>query len=213
MLSFYIMAFLHRFTHEYLFTARCVSLVSFIVCCASSSVIVWQLLGSTRSAVLSSFFCLGIFALTPICTSGWMIHSCWLRRSSWLALPCICEIAIALPESPLLLLYLSLQHPSNTTRLSFRSRFLFDLTILRRQSYIYDPFNATRLIQFHRLTPEAFLANLDQGYFGVIELAQHDADDTSQADRFPKSFLQAIAEHYHPVLVNPEAIFYKPNAH
>ena len=64
-LSFYFMAFLHRFTHEYLFTARLVSLLSLVACCALCGMIVRQLSGSKRAALLSGFFCLGVF-----CTSA-----------------------------------------------------------------------------------------------------------------------------------------------
>lgn len=64
-LSFYFMAFLHRFTHEYLFTARLVSLLSLVACCALCGMIVRQLSGSKRAALLSAFFCLGVF-----CTSA-----------------------------------------------------------------------------------------------------------------------------------------------
>lgn len=79
------------------------------------------------------------------------------------------------------------------------------------QPYLYDPFNATRLIQTRKLDPQPFLQKLNQGSFGIIQLDQHEPDDTSQADRFPASFRTAIAHHYHPVLTTPEAVFYEPN--
>ncbi len=81
------------------------------------------------------------------------------------------------------------------------------------QPYLYDPFNATRLIQAHKLDPQPFLNSLNQGSFGVIELEQHELDDTSQADRFPAAFLAAIANDYHLAFTTPEAIFFVPNTH
>ena len=80
------------------------------------------------------------------------------------------------------------------------------------QPYLYDPFNATRLLHFNKLDPQLFLKKLDNGEFGVVELEQHEPEDTSQQDRFPKSFLNAITEHYKPVLTTPDAVFYLPKS-
>jgi len=65
MLSFWIMAQLHRFTHDYLFTARVVSLLSTIACCILVGFIVQKLTDSPRASWLAGFFCLAIF-----CTSA-----------------------------------------------------------------------------------------------------------------------------------------------
>ena len=64
-LSFELMAWLHRFTHDYLYTARVVSLISLIGCCFLVGAIVRRLTKSARAAVLSGFFCLALF-----CTSA-----------------------------------------------------------------------------------------------------------------------------------------------
>jgi hypothetical protein len=61
MLSFVLMAQLHRLTHDYLFTARIVSLLSLIGCCILVGLIVRKLSGSAQAAWLAGFFCLAIF--------------------------------------------------------------------------------------------------------------------------------------------------------
>ena len=67
MLSFALMAFLHRFTHEYLFTARFVSLLSLLACCGLCGTVVRQLSGSKRATLISAFSCLGVF-----CTDAYL---------------------------------------------------------------------------------------------------------------------------------------------
>ncbi len=408
-LSFALMAFLHRFTHEYLFTARFVSLVSLLACCALCGIIVRQLSGSKRAALLSACFCLGVFctnadlyvgmddpqllahafflggfalylrnrrSLAAISLTGAMfvfagsikhnpidfplavlcdlLFLSW-RRAIWFAicgiaftalsvalniyfggpyflaqmlspraynfihgfhsvtlgvlLPLIGPLAAAIAfawtmrQDPVrriaaFLLALSLLvgtffaggsgvstntyfsamvalcivlglllsdlekkewpwmshsvalyipwftfiwlfipagcngilNPVSMLRRTVERQRQFDqeVSFLKRQPspqlcedlllcfyagqpYVYDPFNATRLMHFGKLNPQLFLSRINQDAFGVIELEQHEADDTSQADRFSRSFLMAIAQHYHPVLTNPEAVFYKPN--
>jgi len=61
MLSFAIFAQLHRVTHDYLFTARVVSLLSVIACGVLVACIVRTLGASRRSATLAGLFCFAIF--------------------------------------------------------------------------------------------------------------------------------------------------------
>jgi hypothetical protein len=61
MLSFYIFAQLHRLTHDYLFTARVVSLLSLICCCLLVAAIVRSLTGCWRASSLAGFYCLALF--------------------------------------------------------------------------------------------------------------------------------------------------------
>jgi hypothetical protein len=61
MLSFFIFAQLHRLTHDYLFTARVVSLLSLICCSLLVGTIVRSLTGSWRSSSLAGFYCLALF--------------------------------------------------------------------------------------------------------------------------------------------------------
>jgi hypothetical protein len=61
MLSFYVLGHLHRFTHDYLFTARIVSLLSLIASSLLVSLIVHRLGSSRRAAILSGLFCFALF--------------------------------------------------------------------------------------------------------------------------------------------------------
>jgi hypothetical protein len=62
MLSFAVLAVLHHFTHEYLFTARALSLVGLAGSCILVAAIV-RILGASRQlSVLAGFFCLSLFA-------------------------------------------------------------------------------------------------------------------------------------------------------
>ena len=61
MLSFFIQAQLHRLTHEYLFTARAVSVLSLICCSVLVGAIVRRLSGSWQASTLAGFYCLALF--------------------------------------------------------------------------------------------------------------------------------------------------------
>ena len=80
------------------------------------------------------------------------------------------------------------------------------------EPYIYDPFNATRLVRFGKLDPQLMLDGLRQHSYGVVELEQHDSGDMVQAERFPGSVIAAIQQNYRPVLSNEDVILYLPKA-
>lgn len=61
MLSFALMAWLHRLTHEYLFTARAISLASVSGSGALVAVIVRNLGASKRTAMLAGLYCVAMF--------------------------------------------------------------------------------------------------------------------------------------------------------
>jgi hypothetical protein len=61
MLSFFVFAQLHRLTHDYLFTARAVSLLSLICCSLLVGAIVRNLTDSWRASSLTGFYCLALF--------------------------------------------------------------------------------------------------------------------------------------------------------
>jgi hypothetical protein len=60
-LSFYIVAGLHSFTHDFLFTARALSLVSTLLCGVLAGLIVWKLTASRWSSLLTALFCIALF--------------------------------------------------------------------------------------------------------------------------------------------------------
>jgi hypothetical protein len=61
MLSFYLLAQLHRFTHDYLFTARAVCLLSLLGCSLFIGLIVWRTTASRPASILAGFYCLALF--------------------------------------------------------------------------------------------------------------------------------------------------------
>jgi hypothetical protein len=61
MLSFYLLAQLHRLTHDYLFTARLVSLLSLIGCSVLVAAIVRSLGAARRPAIFAGLFCFAVF--------------------------------------------------------------------------------------------------------------------------------------------------------
>lgn len=71
MLSFAILALLHRVTHDYLFTARALSLAGLAGTCVLVGAIVRILGGSRQASVLAGLFCLAVFATdaTPFVAS------------------------------------------------------------------------------------------------------------------------------------------------
>ncbi len=78
--------------------------------------------------------------------------------------------------------------------------------------YIYDPFNATRLIEFRKLDPTPMLDALRTRSYGAIELEQHeDPADGVQLERFSPAILDAILRNYHPALTNQDVVVYLPN--
>ena len=59
--SFYIMAYLSRFSHDYLLTGRFVALGSFAACCALIGLIVRKLTGHFAPALFAAIFCAVLF--------------------------------------------------------------------------------------------------------------------------------------------------------
>ena len=62
MLSFAVLAQLHRFTHDYLFTSRALSLVGLALSCILIGAILRVLGTSRQNSLLGGFFCLALFA-------------------------------------------------------------------------------------------------------------------------------------------------------
>jgi hypothetical protein len=60
-LSFYIIAYLSRFSHDYLLTWRFVSVSSFAICCVLIGLIIKKLTGRLAPALFGAAFCLGLF--------------------------------------------------------------------------------------------------------------------------------------------------------
>ncbi len=78
------------------------------------------------------------------------------------------------------------------------------------QPYVYDPFNATRLVAFGKLNPALLVDGLERRAYGAVELEVHEPGDTVQQERFPAAILEAIRRNYTPVLTDPESTILLP---
>jgi hypothetical protein len=85
--------------------------------------------------------------------------------------------------------------------------------------YVYDPFNATRLVEFHRLSAQPLLEAVDRGAFAEVQLDQpieeeyEDEVSASQSGgggRFPSAILAAIQRHYMLAFSNSHCYIYVP---
>jgi hypothetical protein len=97
MLSFVVMAQLHRVTHEYLFTARVVSLLSLIACGVLVAAIIRRLGGSVQVSVLGGMYSVAMFCsiaegyvgmddpqiLALVFFLAGLLAYLWNRRSPW----------------------------------------------------------------------------------------------------------------------------------
>jgi hypothetical protein len=75
--------------------------------------------------------------------------------------------------------------------------------------YIYDGFNATRLIGMGKLNPQSMLEDLQRGRYAAVQL-----DDplplAYQSERFDPRIVRAVEENYVPALVNEDGEIYVP---
>ena len=77
--------------------------------------------------------------------------------------------------------------------------------------YIYDPFNATRLIAFGKLDPQVLIDQIHQRDFAAIQM-EHPVPiaRASHSGRFSPGILDAIEAAYTPVLQHDDTIIYVP---
>jgi len=75
--------------------------------------------------------------------------------------------------------------------------------------FVYDPFNATRLIEFHKLDDAVIVNSLQQHAYGAVEIDGSQEDDAFP-DRFDPRIAAAINQTYHPVLMHEGAKIYLP---
>jgi hypothetical protein len=76
--------------------------------------------------------------------------------------------------------------------------------------YLYDPFNATRLIEFHKLDQTVLLDQLRQHKFGAVQLSALPRNCEDCAERFTPEVLEAIQENYTPTLEMKNAVILLP---
>jgi len=80
---------------------------------------------------------------------------------------------------------------------------------LAGKPFVYDPFNATRLIEFHKLDDASIVNGLRQHQFGAVQIDALEEDDAFP-DRFDGRIAAAIAQNYRPALVHGGARIYVP---
>jgi hypothetical protein len=79
------------------------------------------------------------------------------------------------------------------------------------KAYEYDPFNATRAVEFRKLDPEAIASALRRRHYGAVQLAGP-IGDSCRTEMFAPPILAALRENYHPALENQDGAIYVPNS-
>jgi hypothetical protein len=77
--------------------------------------------------------------------------------------------------------------------------------------YVIDPFNATRLIQFGKITPEPIIEELRRHTYGAVQL-DNAIQQEDGGDRFDPAIVAAIKENYVPALINQDGEIYVPRS-
>jgi len=77
--------------------------------------------------------------------------------------------------------------------------------------YVYDPYNATRMIGLGQLDASVLIDELRQQKYGAIQLNGR-LDDPRRTEMFAPTILAAIRQNYQPVLENQDGAIYLPNA-
>jgi len=80
---------------------------------------------------------------------------------------------------------------------------------LAEKPYVYDPFNATRLIRIGKLNPEPLMDSIRSHRFGVIQLDGHIAGE-ADLERFDPRVLAMIGQEYRPVFQDEDVTLYTP---
>lgn len=75
--------------------------------------------------------------------------------------------------------------------------------------YVYDPFNATRLIDFGKLNDSVIIDQLQRQQFAFVQLDRL-TDNHAYSERFTPAIYNAIVQNYTPILKQPDNIVYVP---
>jgi len=76
--------------------------------------------------------------------------------------------------------------------------------------YIYDPYNATRMIGLGQLDSEVIVSAIRRRQFGAIQLSGP-IDDNRRTELFAPPILAAIRENYHSAFEDQDGAIYLPN--
>ncbi len=80
-----------------------------------------------------------------------------------------------------------------------------------RKPYVYDPYNATRMVGLGQLDPQVLVSALSRLQFGAIQLGGS-IDDSRRAELFAPPILAAIRDYYYPALQNQDGAVYLPTS-
>lgn len=83
-----------------------------------------------------------------------------------------------------------------------------------QKPYVYDPFNATRLIRLGKLDPNVIAAKLERQEFGAVQLdrpLEIEYDKGPGKERFVPAILRAVERHYMPAFENEDGVIYVPD--
>jgi hypothetical protein len=75
--------------------------------------------------------------------------------------------------------------------------------------FVYDPFNATRLIELHRLDETPMLEDLRRGRYTAVQFDEP-IEQERQSERWNPAILAAIEANYVPAVVNADGEIYVP---
>ncbi len=75
--------------------------------------------------------------------------------------------------------------------------------------FVYDPFNATRLIELHRLDGSVMVEDLRRQRYGAVQFDEP-IEAERHSDRWDPSILAAIEANYVPAVVNADGEIYVP---
>jgi hypothetical protein len=78
--------------------------------------------------------------------------------------------------------------------------------------YVYDPFNATRLIHFGRLDAGVVVEGLQERRYGAVQLDEPLTQELVDSERFDPALLRAIGENYGPAMVRRDGEVWLPRA-
>ena len=76
--------------------------------------------------------------------------------------------------------------------------------------FVYDPFNATRLIRLGKLDEAAFTRELRERRYAAVQLRMAPPGDALTHQRFPAAVLQAVQQNYSIVRRSTEGVILLP---
>jgi hypothetical protein len=80
------------------------------------------------------------------------------------------------------------------------------------KEYVFDPFNSTRLVQFHKLDVSEIVGKIETHQFGAIQLDTPGVTRKRPNQRFPDEVLDAVNQYYVVGYEDAKCVVYVPQA-